>query len=343
VSDVTVAIPVRNGGPLFRRTLRALASQTISHELLVCDSQSSDGSADAARTFGARVLEIAPTSFSHGGTRNLLMKEASGSRVALLTQDSEPADGGWLERLLGGLELAPDVAIVFGPYLPRPSAPPALRAELEQWFSSLAPDGEARVERLSEAERGALPAAELVGRRGFFTDANACVLRSAWEQVPFREVAYAEDRLLALDMLRAGYAKAFVPGAATLHSHDYSTVQELRRCFDEWRGLREVYGWREPANPLRLARDLRGRLGQARRELERTGTPRVERPRALVAVATRQLARSGGALLGSRAGRLPRGLRRRLSLEGRDGFVSLSSSAPAAPGTDSARRGASSR
>ncbi len=348
MSEVTVAIPVRNGGQLFERTLRALATQTVAHELLVCDSQSSDGSAEAARTFGARVLEIAPTSFSHGGTRNLLMKEATGSRVALLTQDSEPADGGWLERLLGGLELAPDVAIAFGPYLPRPTASAAVRGELEQWFRSLAPDGQPQVVRLAEAERLMPPGGELVGRRGFFTDANACVRRSAWEQVPFREVAYAEDRVLALDMLRAGYAKAFVPSAATLHSHDYTTVQELRRCFDEWRGLREVYGWREPASPVHLAREVRGRLGQARGELERSGTPRAERAGALLSVAARQLARSSGALLGSRAGCLPRGVRRRLSLEGRDGFAPVSWSggdsrwaANPSPGGDSASRRAS--
>ena len=53
---------------------------------------------------GARVhRDPARRSFSHGGTRNLLMREASGARVAFLTQDAEPADERWLERLLGGL------------------------------------------------------------------------------------------------------------------------------------------------------------------------------------------------------------------------------------------------
>ena len=330
MSEVTVAIPVRNGGPLFERTLLALATQTVAHELLVCDSGSSDGSAEAARLFGARVLEIPLASFSHGGTRNLLMQEASGACVAFLTHDSEPADGHWLERLLGGLELAGDIAIAFGPYLPRAQASLAVRSELEEWFASLAPDGQPHVERLAEAERSTLPARELVGRRGFFTDANSCVRRSAWERVPFREVAYAEDRLLALDMLRAGYAKAFVPAAATVHSHDYSTLQELQRCFDEWRALREIYGWREPASPVGLARGLRGRLGSARRELERAGTPPARRPGALLSVAAHHLARVTGALLGSRAGRLPRALRRRLSLEGRGGFDPLELSAAGA-------------
>ncbi|MDQ6810709.1 MAG: glycosyltransferase family 2 protein, partial [Actinomycetota bacterium] len=249
--EVTVAIPVRDGGALLARTLAAVRAQSVEHELLVCDCASTDGSPDVARSYGARMLEIPSHSFTHGGARNLLMREAKGQCVALLTQDAEPADERWLERLLGGFELAADVAIVCGPYRPRPHAAFPVRIELERWFDSLSPDGTPQVERLSEPERS-LPAVALVGRRGFFTDANACIARSAWERVPFREIPYAEDRALALDMLRAGYAKAFVPDAAVLHSHEYTTLEELRRGFDEWRGLLEVYGWREPAAPGHL-------------------------------------------------------------------------------------------
>ena len=327
-TDATVAIPTRDGGELLVRTLRALARQTVEHELLVCDSGSSDGTVQAARAHGARVLEIAPAQFSHGGTRNLLMREASGARVALLTQDAEPADERWLERLLGGLELADDVGIVYGAYRPRPEASSAVRLELERWFASLSPDGQPRVERLSEQERRGLPARALIGRRGFFTDANACLARSAWERVPFREVAYAEDRVLAIDMLRAGYSKAFVPEAAVLHSHDHTDLQELRRCFDEWRGLREVYGWREPASPAHLLGQLRGELGQARRELTAAGVTPARRRTALSAIAAHHVARQTGAMLGSRADLLPAAVRRRLSLERRGGFAALDLDAP---------------
>ncbi|HXN38097.1 MAG TPA: glycosyltransferase, partial [Solirubrobacteraceae bacterium] len=235
---MSVAIPVRDGGELFAGVLRALAGQSVAHELLVCDSGSTDGSLQLAREHGARVLEIAPERFNHGRVRNLLMEAAQGVHVALLTQDAQPADARWLERLLEGFALAGDVGIVYGPYLPRPDASAPVRMELESWFGSLSGDDSPQVQRLAESERSR-PAIELVGRRGFFTDANGCLARSAWERVPFREVPYAEDRVLALDMLRAGYAKAFVPRAAVLHSHDYTAGQQLRRCFDEWRALRE--------------------------------------------------------------------------------------------------------
>jgi rhamnosyltransferase len=336
--SVTVAIPVRDGGALLAGTLQALARQSVEHELLVCDSGSRDGSVDLARSYGARVLEIAPARFNHGGTRNLLTGEARGEHVALLTQDAEPADEHWLERLLGGFELDEDIGIVYGPYRPRPGASAAVRIELERWFRSLSPDGRACVERLAMSARGepgagAGPAAssgeegpprpsllELIARRGFFTDANACIARGAWERVPFREVPYAEDRVLAIDMLRAGYGKAFVPEAAVLHSHDYSSAELVRRSFDEWRGLREVYGWREPASPGRLVGNLRGELGATRRELRAAGAPPLQRRATLIAVTRHHLLRMTGALLGSRADALPVWARRRLSLEGRASF-----------------------
>ncbi len=319
---VTVAIPVRNGGELLARTLAALSAQTVEHELLVCDSGSADGSRALARSHGARVLEIEPSQFSHGGTRNLLMREAAGARVAFLTQDAEPLDEHWLKRLLDGLELADDVGIAFGSYRPRPDASAAVRMELERWFSSLAPDGASQVVRLAAHERG-LPVLTLIGRRGFFTDANACLARGAWERVPFRDVAYAEDRVLAIDMLRAGYAKAYVPEAAVLHSHRYTASQELRRCFDEWRGLSEVYGWREPATPAHVVSQLRGQLGQAWRELAAAGVAPVRRAATLASVGAHQLVRQTGAMLGSRADLLPPAARLRLSLERRAGYAAL--------------------
>ena len=303
---VTVAIPVLDGGERFVRVLDAIERQRFDGELeiLVSDSGSRDGSPARAREHGARVIEIERADFGHGVTRNLLMREARGTHVALLTQDAEPADELWLAHLLGGFEQAADVGLVYGGYAARPGASPAVRRELERWFGSLEPGAE----RLNEGERE-LPAVALMGRRGFFTDANAAIAAAAWERVPFREIAYAEDRAIALDMLRAGYAKVYEPRAVVLHSHEYAYRRRFQRAFDESAGLREVYGWREPATPGRLLSQLRGELGGLRRE--------GAGPRALAAATANQLIRHAGAVLGSRAGALPAGVQRRCSLEGR--------------------------
>jgi rhamnosyltransferase len=131
-------------------------------------------------------------------------------------------------------------------------------------------------------------------------------------------------------MLRAGYAKAFVPQAAVIHSHAYTPAQQLRRCFDEWRGLREIYGWREPSSPRHLLSRLRGALGNARAELAVERAPPARRARTLANVGAHELVCLSGALLGSRADRLPARVRRLISLEGQASFAALQSADAAA-------------
>jgi len=315
---VTVAIPVLNGRPLLDETLEAVGRQTVDAEvqLLVADSGSSDGSREAAERHGARVIDVPSGEFSHGGTRNLLMGESSGSHVAFLTQDAAPADDSWLARLLDGFDLAENVGMVFGPYRPRPGASGMVRRELDCFFHAFAPDGRPRV------DRGNVPESDPLAdrRRVYFTDANGCVARRAWEQVPFRQVAYAEDHMLARDMLQAGWAKVYHPAAAVIHSHAYPPGRQLRRSFDESRALREVHGHRANARPLKMAlvvqRETRDDLALARSE----GLPLPRRAALLPQSLAHHLARSVGFALGSRADRLPAHLRRLLSLEGRGGF-----------------------
>ena len=318
---VSVAIPVLNGGAILEQTLAAVRAQRVDApvELVVCDSGSRDRSVALARGFDAEVIEIAPAEFSHGGTRNLLMERSRGSHVAFLTQDAVPADERWLARLLEGFSLATDVGLVFGPYLPRPDASAMVARELTQWFRTFAPDGRPRIDRLDPGDRDTDVRA-LLGARGFFTDANGCVARTAWEQAPFRPVSYAEDHVLAVDMLRAGFAKVYLPDAAVIHSHEYSTWNRLRRSFDEARSLHDVYGFAEPLEAKRTVLKIWGTIGGDRRwALE--GRPGGLAARGELALLTRStlhhVARTTGAVLGARAERLPSRLVRRLSLEGR--------------------------
>jgi GT2 family glycosyltransferase len=321
-AQVTVAIPTLNGGQELARTLIALAAQTVDRgvELLVCDSGSDDHTVVLARSYGARVIEIPRSEFSHGGTRNLLMAEASGEHVAFLTQDAVPSGADWLERLLAGFSLTPNVGLVFGPYRPRAGASPSVVRELSEWFGSLSRDGAPRIDALDDERRGSLAPRDFLGPLGFFTDANGCVARSAWERVPFREIAYAEDHLLAQDMLRAGFAKVYLPGAAVIHSHEYSPWGWLRRSFDEARAVREIYGHVPAGSPRAAARAVWGNVGADRRWLRAAaGAPAsdLELAPALARSLVRHAACAGGTVLGAGSERLPAALVARLSLEGR--------------------------
>lgn len=319
---VTVAIPTLNGAAVLEATLAAIQTQRLPTatcvELIVCDSGSRDGSVTIARRYGAEVVEIEPGEFSHGATRNLLMVRSHGEHVAFLTQDAVPADERWLAKLLSGFVLDDDVALAFGPYQPRADARPMVARELTEWFRSFSPDGSPRIDRLDRSER-AIAARALLGPRGFFTDANGAVARAAWESVPFRVVAYAEDHLLAHDMMRAGYAKAYLPDAAVIHSHDYVGWDWLRRSFDEGRAIRDVYGFAPSLAPQRVAMRVWGLVGADWRwgrtdqfdpSLRRSAGP-------LASSFCHHALRTIGAALGARSDRLPEQVVRRLSLEAR--------------------------
>jgi rhamnosyltransferase len=308
-----VAIPVRNGGSLLGDVFGAVRAQRLDRplELLVADSGSTDGSRELARRFGARLIDVPAVEFSHGGTRNMLAGQARGSHIAFITQDAVPDDERWLSRLLEGFEASGQVGLVFGPYRARADASVMVRRELDCWFGSLP--------TWAEWDAGARP--DL--RSSFFTDANGCISRVAWRRVPFRAVAYAEDQLLARDMLAAGFAKVFRPDAVVVHSHDYRPLEQFRRSFDEWRALREIQAIDVPPAlwpaVLSVQRAVRDDVTLAQQECFRAATPLTTGALSL----RYHLMRAAGAALGSRANRLPRQVRQVCSLEGRAGFYGL--------------------
>jgi glycosyltransferase involved in cell wall biosynthesis len=319
---VTVAIPVLNGARYLDEVLTAVRDQVVDREveLLVWDSGSTDGSLEIAERHGARLHRIPRSEFSHGGTRNRMAAMARGEHIAFLTQDATPASPHWLAALLEGFTLADDVAAVFGPHVPRPDASHMIKCEMERHFAVWGEGRSVDVQRLDRSPGGLAAYRAFPGRWTFLSDVNCAVARWALERIPYRDVPYAEDQLLGRELVEAGYAKVFHPEAAVVHSHDYPPGRFLRRYFDEFRSLREVLDYVEPAGPMRTQRLIRGVVRADQRWLSAHGVHgrRLARP---LAVSTRHHAiRQAGAILGSRADRLPPAVRRRLSLEGRDSF-----------------------
>jgi O-antigen biosynthesis protein len=321
---VTVAVPVYNGARYLDEVLAAVRAQRIDRELeiLVVDSGSTDGSLEIAERHGARVHRIPKHEFSHGGTRNRMMELAEGEHVAFITQDATPAHDSWLAALLEGFEQAGDVALVFGPHDPRPDASHMIKCEMERHFATWGDEGRTiDVQRLGRTAADVAAYRRFPGRLTFFSDVNGCVARWAWQRVPYREVPYAEDQLLGREMIEAGFAKVYHPDARILHSHDYPPMQFLRRYFDEFRSLREVLDHVEVAHPVYTPLTIRGLVGHDERWLRRQGVEGRALVRPLATSLRHHAIRQAGAIVGTRADRVPRPLRRALSLEGRDSFT----------------------
>ena len=119
---LSVVVPVFNGGRDFGRCLRRLRdSRGPEYELIVVDDGSTDGSADLAASFGARVLRHdAPQ--GPASARNTGAKAASGDVVFFLDADVA-VHPDTLGRAVARFEADPGLTALFGSYDDEPEAP----------------------------------------------------------------------------------------------------------------------------------------------------------------------------------------------------------------------------
>ena len=301
MASVSVVIPVLDGEQDLPRLLAALEREDPD-EVLVIDSGSSDRSVELARAAGVEVIEITRSDFGHGRTRNLGAERTSGELICFLTQDAEPI-AGWLDAYREAFGLAPRVGAAYGPHLPRPDTSPMIARELTEFFHGFSPEG--------------TPAVQDLEGPVFLSNVNACYSRDCWAELRFPDVPYAEDQAFARAMLAAGWLKAYHPGAAVLHAHDFGPREFMRRYFDEYRGLRQTIGHVEPMSPRTVAGVTRSQVTGDLRWMREQSWPLRRRARWAARSALHHSSRQVFAGLGSRAGSLPAGVQRRLSLEGR--------------------------
>jgi rhamnosyltransferase len=219
---ISVLIPVKDGGADLIRCLQAIAAQKIGDEVevVVVDSESSDGSAERARELGATVHEIPASEFVHGATRNLAARLSNGDVLVFTTQDAVPATDHWLARLVAALD-GDGVVGAYGRQLPHEDATPP-----EQFFLDFMYGPTPRTQRLGGI-------AELSFEQTLFSNVNSAIPRRVWEANPFRDdVTMSEDQEWSRRMLLAGHTIVYEPEAAVRHSHTYTLRGAFRRFYD---------------------------------------------------------------------------------------------------------------
>ena len=109
---VSVVITVRNEAAHIEQLLESLLVQEPPFEVVLVDSESRDGTLEAAEAFASRhpdVLRVFERSGSRGIGRNAGVKEARGEFVAFIDGDCF-ADSQWLKNLRAGLASSPIAA-----------------------------------------------------------------------------------------------------------------------------------------------------------------------------------------------------------------------------------------
>ena len=222
--QVVVLVPTCNPGPVWQDFLQALQAQTLRPaRSVVVDSESTDGTVQAAQDAGLTVHRVARATFNHGATRQQALDLFANQAdvVVFLTQDAILASPEALQTLVDAFDEA-DVAAAYGRQLPqRDATPVAAHARLFNYPAS------------DHTRRWAdVPVFGI--KTCFLSNSFAAYRVSALREVGGfpADVILGEDMHLSARLLKAGHALAYRSRAAVYHSHNYSLLAEFGRYFD---------------------------------------------------------------------------------------------------------------
>jgi rhamnosyltransferase len=222
LASIAVIIPTLNGASWWDKLVQAIRAQGLApRQVLVVDSQSEDGTAEAARECGFLVEQIGRTRFNHGGTRQWALQFFPRAQIVVyLTQDAILASEHALAILLRAFD-DPLVGAAYGRQLPRPGANPI---EAHARLFNYPP-----VSAIHSRENAAAMGFKVI----FFSNSFGAYRRIALEQAGGfpREANFGEDTVVAARLLQGGWRIAYVAEAQAYHSHAYSYREEFERYY----------------------------------------------------------------------------------------------------------------
>ena len=188
-------------------------------EVVLVDSGSTDGTVAIAKRHGCRIVTIRKDEFTFGRSLNFGCAAAQGEILVFVSGHCVPASTGWLEALARPIAEG-EASYTYGRQLGRDTT----KFSEEQVF------------------RKYFPGTSSEQQEGFFcNNANAALLREAWERFHFDETLTGlEDLHLAKQLHAVGELITYTMDAAVYHIHDESWRQVRTRYEREAIALRRI-------------------------------------------------------------------------------------------------------
>jgi rhamnosyltransferase len=306
---IACIIPTHNGGVRFPLLLNSLKLQSISFDLFIVDSDSRDGTNTLAKSSGISVIDISPSQFNHGGTRQMMVNNNPGYDIyVFLTQDAILIGKDAISSLIAPFSDS-TIGAVCGRQIPHLNA--TAMAQHARFFNY--PD---HIEIKSQAD---IPVLGI--KTAFMSNSFAAYRGNALNEVGGfpSHVIFAEDMYVTAKMLMSGWKVAYTGNAKCYHSHNYALTEEFKRYFDMG-----VFHAREP-----WIRDNFGGAGSEgiryiKSELRFLGLRRMH---LWIPVIIRNAIKLFGYKLGQKEAKLPLWLKRKFGMHARywDGPYAISS------------------
>lgn len=257
--DVTVVIPVKNGGDLLDKVLAKIFNQETEYEYeVICvDSGSTDNSIEIIKKYPCALYEIAPQEFGHGKTRNYGASKGTGEFIIFITQDALPVNDNWIQNFITAMKQDSRIAGGFGKHLPYPNCNVLDKRDLKLHFEGFGKEN--TVFELNDKHRYNIDE----GYRhflAFYSDNNSCMRRKIWEQYPYDDVDFAEDQIWARKMIELGYKKLYCEDAPVYHSHNYPLKTYYSRYYDEYKSLYNLHGYKMVDNKKDMRAEMRRQI-----------------------------------------------------------------------------------
>jgi rhamnosyltransferase len=202
-SEIVASIVIRtlNEADWLPQVFEELKRQAgrYSHEVVLVDSGSTDGTVEIARSYGARVVFIKKEDFSFGRSLNVGCDAALGKVLVFVSGHCIPVGEHWLDNLIAPL-IEGTCSYSYG----RQVGHARTKFSEQQLFEKF------------------YPGTSSISRTNFFcNNANSALLRSVWETNQFDEALTGlEDMELGKRLVSVGHSIGYVADAPVIHIHE---------------------------------------------------------------------------------------------------------------------------